>query len=279
MGAVFCQNHKLFITTTKYAIFCLNLTITGAIMYQKTLKIILLATFASSAFAEGAAEKHEWGYSGETGPQHWKGICQTGQSQSPVDIVTTTVDSGLTPISFNYPETSLSVVNNGHAIKVTPENASITIGENTYPLLHFHFHTPSENKVNNTVFPMEMHCVHKNEAGQVVAIGILFQLGDENPFLSLIEKSLHDSVGHVQKTEKTFNINELLPNDKSYYHFEGSFTTPPCTEGIKWYVLKTPISASQSQIDRFHAVMGNNARPTQTLNERSVVEYVNQYEN
>jgi len=257
----------------KYVIFCLNLTTIGRIMYKKTLKIMLLTTLSTSAFAE---EKHEWGYSGEMGPQHWKGICQMGQSQSPVDIVAATVDSTLTPITFNYPDTPLSVVNNGHTIKVMPENASVTIGEKTYPLLQFHFHTPSENKVNNTAFPMEMHLVHKNEAGEVVAVGILFQLGDENPLLSVIEKNLHEHVGHAQKTEKTFNINELLPTDKSYYHFEGSFTTPPCTEGIQWYVLKTPMSASQSQIDRFHTAMGNNARPTQALNERSIVEYVSQ---
>jgi carbonic anhydrase len=244
-------------------------------MYTKTTAQFLVCMAVSSPLfaADEHGSEHKWGYSGETGPAHWQGTCQIGKSQSPINIVSPAVDNQLGEIKIDYTEENVLINNNGHTIQITPKKSSITLGDTPYSLAQFHFHTPSENTIEGKTFPMEMHLVHKTAEGNIAVIGVLFESGNENPFLTAIQEHTAHATSQPSLMDKAIDISKLLPDNRSYYHFDGSLTSPPCTEGLKWYVLKTPLTASQKQLEDFQKAMGKNARPVQELNGRSVKEY------
>jgi carbonic anhydrase/nucleoid-associated protein YgaU len=231
------------------------------------------ATEETTEMAE-TAEIH-WGYSGEIGPEFWGSLseefalCSSGTSQSPIDISGVTPSSG--GITFNYQPTSLgSVVNNGHTIQVNYDpGSSIEVDGVQYDLFQFHFHTPSENTQDGAAAPMEVHLVHRSAEGTLAVVGVWIDAGEENPVLAQFWDSIPAEEGEVAM-EGSLNVADLVPVEPSYYAFSGSLTTPPCTEGVNWFMVDQRITASQAQIDAFTAIIGENARPVQPLNDRLI---------
>lgn len=246
--------------------------------------ILLIAALAMNALplavaAEHGHAGHEWSYEGEHGPAHWGdvktdyAVCKTGKNQSPVDI-TGAVKADLPPIQFSYKAAPLRIINNGHSIQVNyPEGSFIAVGGNQYQLVQFHFHHPSEEKVNGKSFDMVVHLVHKNAEGKLAVVAVLMQNGRSNAFMKTLWEHLPKEEG---KEETPANVMidpiQLLPAQQGYYTFIGSLTTPPCTEGVTWFVLKNPVEISGDQVDQFMHFYKNNARPVQPLSGRVVSE-------
>lgn len=151
--------------------------------------------------------------------------------------------------------------------------SSISVGGKKYVLKQFHFHRPSEEKINGKSFDMTVHLVHVNDEGQLAVVAVLLQKGDDNP---LVRELWSDFPREKGKEELLDNIqvdaSRILPSDQSYYTFSGSLTTPPCSEDVTWFVLKHPTTVSSAEIDQFSQLYRNDARPTQALNDRVVLE-------
>jgi len=178
----------------------------------------------------------------------------------------------LPAIQFDYKPGGLEILNNGHTIQVNrAAGSSITVGGEKYELLQFHFHTPSENTVNDTAFPIEMHLVHKNARGELAVVGVFSRAGGKNAVLEKAWEHMPRKAGDKKMiTSVSINAADLLPADRGYYSFKGSLTTPPCSEGVKWMVLKTPTEVSGEQIKQFTGVIGTNARPVQPIHARTL---------
>lgn len=229
-----------------------------------------------------AGEAH-WAYEGENGPQAWAklkaefSLCGMGKRQSPINIESgTTLQGPAEPIQFAYTPSSATVVNNGHTIQVDVQgDNSITVRGSNYRLLQFHFHTPSEEQINARRFPMVAHLVHRNAEGQLAVVAVLLDTGGNSNNM-LIDKVWTymplDNGDRVRMPPGSLNLYELLPSDPRYYQFMGSLTTPPCSEGVLWMVLKQPATISQNQYRLFTQLYPNNARPVQALNGRAVRE-------
>lgn len=220
-----------------------------------------------------------WSYEGEGGPQSWGklkpefNVCAIGKRQSPINIEeTATLRGPAEPIQFDYAPSTASVVNNGHTIQVdvVGEN-SITVRSTHYKLLQFHFHHPSEERVNFRSFAMVVHLVHRNPEGQLAVVAVLLDPGEANPLINKVWTHMPlDSGDRVRMPPGVLNLNELLPKDQRYYQFIGSLTTPPCTEGVLWMVLKQPVAISREQLRLFSQLFPNNARPVQPVNGRAI---------
>jgi carbonic anhydrase len=230
---------------------------------------------APKAHAEG---KSHWGYSGATGPENWAKLSPkfadcAGRNQSPIDLKDF-VDANLPAIKFNY-QPGQEVINNGHTIKVgySASGGSMEVDGMTFRLLQYHFHAPSENHIMGKSFPMEAHLVHANEKGELAVVAIMFEEGKENPELAKVWKVMPKEAGGKKLLPTATRAYRLLPPDRDYYRFSGSLTTPPCTEGVRWIVIKKAATASAAQIKAFEQVMGHpNNRPIQRLNARAVLE-------
>ena len=228
-------------------------------------------TSEDDAHTEEVTE-HHWGYEDEGGPEYWAELGYSdcsGDEQSPIDVpVGTSVHSA--DISFNYDPSALNIVNNGHSIQMDyDEGSSIEVENNTYKLLQLHFHSLSENTINGEFSEMEMHLVHKSDAGEYVVIGVMMDNGSENSAYAPIWEHMPAEVGEVETISNvTVDADDLLPETKTYYRFNGSLTTPPCTEGVNWFLMDTPVELSTEQINAFKLIYSNNYRPVQSLNDR-----------
>ncbi|MBI3774536.1 MAG: carbonic anhydrase [Gammaproteobacteria bacterium] len=229
------------------------------------------------AGAEGHGKEVHWGYEGEHGPAHWAEMkaefkqCDAGLEQSPVDLGDAT-KGDLAKIEFSYQPSAVKVLNNGHTVQVNYSgDSSIKIGAQVYKLVQFHFHSPSENTVKKKPFDMELHLVHKNDKGELAVVGVFMQGGTANQTLEPVWANIPKEINKEATLTAQINVAELLPAKRSFYHFKGSLTTPPCSEGVQWFVMKEPTTVSAEQVKSFVAAVGNNARPVQALNQRSVV--------
>ena len=221
-----------------------------------------------------AGEKHvaHWDYEGEMGPENWGKefpTCGKGKSQSPLNI-----KGPFEKVRFNivpdYKPGPLKILNNGHTIQVnvTP-GSKIRIDGKAYDLLQFHFHRPSEEHINGKPSAMVIHYVHKNDSGELAVLGVLLQEGNENPGIKTLWSHAPSKEGpEVAPDNVAFNPANLLPREMEFYHYDGSLTTPPCTEKVKFYILKTQVNIVKEQITQFPFKM--NARPVQPLNERKI---------
>ena len=213
-----------------------------------------------------------WGYEGDNGPEHWGAsfpICAKGKKQSPLNIVGPFEKSKDT-IAVAYKEGPLKILNNGHTIQVNVEPGSkLTVNKNEFELLQFHFHRPSEEQIDGKNSAMVAHFVHKSAAGKLAVIGVLLNEGKDNAAIKTLWANLPPKEGeeHVPAKVK-FNPSALMPASMSYYAYEGSLTTPPCTEGVNFYILKTGVDVSKAQVAKFPFKM--NARPVQNLNGRKI---------
>ena len=223
--------------------------------------------------------KTAWGYIGQEGPENWGSlsdefnICQAGNNQSPINLQAA-VDADLNPLEINYKDSPLRIINNGHTIQVNYQPGSfLTLDGERYELLQFHFHHPSEHKVEGEALPMELHLVHKGDKGNLAVIGVFLKEGKSNPTLQKIWKEM-PNIKSSEKTISTVNISasDLLPEDQDYYRYFGSLTTPPCSETVSWIVLKEPVEISTQQVNKFSQIFPMNARPVQLVKRRFLLE-------
>ncbi|MCF6214996.1 MAG: carbonic anhydrase family protein [Emcibacter sp.] len=230
---------------------------------------ILLSSGA--AYASGA-DKAQWGYTGKGGPEHWGSLspefatCSTGKEQSPIDVPN--AEGGA--VKTNYNDTKMNVVNNGHTIQLNYAAGSTLQSEGAeYDLLQFHFHSPSEHTLEGKSFPLEVHFVHKAQNGTLAVVGVMFEEGAENAELAKIWKNMPEKANEVITSDVTVNAGNLLPVDQTVIRYAGSLTTPPCSEGVKWHVMTSPIEVSKEQVEKFLSTVPANNRPLQPLNDRS----------
>ncbi len=242
--------------------------------------VVATITFAALSLQIGcqSSETH-WGYTGDSGPANWGhlnteyALCATGKQQSPIDI-TGSVKADLPQLEFNYNPVPITIENNGHTIKMPAGKAgTLKVGDASYQLLQFHTHSPSEGAINGKQSDMVVHLVHKNAQNELAVVAVLLEKGETaNPLLASLWKVMPKTVGKAQQYDNVqMDIKQLLPKDKNYYSFTGSLTTPPCSEGVKWMVLKTSVSISAEQLAQYQAVYSHNARPLQPLNGREIL--------
>ena len=250
-------------------------------MYKLSLTRTFLCTFvlALSCAAQEHTPGHSWDYGDTLGPSHWGDLkpefatCKMGHHQSPIDI-RNPKKTALPPIRFDYKPSALHIIDNGHTIMINYSPGSfISVGDKKYALKQFHFHRPSEEKVDGKSFDMTVHLVHADENGKLAVIAVLLQEGKENALVRELwndlpkEKDKEEFFDNVQ-----INLAEILPPDRGYYTFSGSLTTPPCSEDVTWFVLKHPTAVSPEEIERFSQLYRDDARPTQPLYDRIVLE-------
>ena len=249
-------------------------------MMQRILIGFIGLTAAAVSNLPAGAEPHHWSYSGKTGPSHWTELdaknsaCNTGRNQSPIDIRTREVGGeNLPALTFDYRPSPLHIIDNGHSIQVNVDpGSSIRVGGKSYELVQFHFHHPSEERIDGKASEMVAHLVHRNSAGKLAVVAVLLNTGKANATVQSLWSHLPKQKEH-QADFAGVRIDPagLLPADHSYFTYTGSLTTPPCTEGVRWFVLKTPSTLSKSEIATFAAHYPNDARPPQSLNGREVL--------
>jgi carbonic anhydrase len=228
--------------------------------------------FATPAFASSGAP---WGYEGATGPDKWGSLshdyeaCATGLQQSPIDIPSS-APVNASPIVIKYSPTVLNMINNGHTVQANVDPGSyIMLDGIRYDLLQFHLHDKSEHTFDGKNTDLEIHFVHKNAQGQLAVIGILIKRGAENAAYANIFKNLPAKENDTKKVDGvSLDLGALLPADHANYRYNGSLTTPPCSEGVKWVVMKNMIEVSDAQAKSFEALFKMNNRPTLALGAR-----------
>ncbi len=227
-----------------------------------------------------------WGYLGVEGPGHWAMlnssymVCETGRQQSPINIVMAHQGEDQEDLTFHYLPTPLTLRNNGHTIQVNYQKGNyLRLKGQSFKLRQIHLHDPSEHHIDGKIYPMEMHLVHQDEDGHILVVGILLTFGRENLAFARVGDWMQrntgqrlPSKGQEVTTDLMFNPMDVLPHDTHYFSYHGSLTTPPCSEGVQWVVLKTPLEISKVQADRFITTMGRNARPIQSLEHREIQE-------
>lgn len=225
------------------------------------------------AWAEAGQGHVEWGYGASDGPSHWADIspdfatCGSGREQSPIDIGGEHAVSS-SALELDYARGAASIVNLGHTVQVKVASGSkLTFGGAEYELLQFHFHTPSENTFHGMHFPLEAHFVHRNEGGRLAVVALMVRPGEEGA-LDLLP--LPVKTGDEETLGADFDPASMLPEDAAYLTFAGSLTTPPCSEGVRWIVLKETATASIETLSRISEVLGRNNRPVNPLNGREV---------
>jgi carbonic anhydrase len=234
----------------------------------------------------GGAQEHtgahgaHWSYSDDqTGPSAWGKLapeyaaCAEGKTQSPVDLPAVVPMADAHRIAFHYGAVPLKVVNNGHTIQVeVPAGNYIELDGARYELRQFHFHHPSEETIAGKPADMVAHLVHIDERGAIAVVGVLITAGAGEP--ATLDRIWHHLPAHANETLAPagvqIDVAQLLPPHRQFYHYTGSLTTPPCTEGVSWNVIAEPIHISVEHLDAFHALYPVNARPVQPLNERPI---------
>lgn len=251
---------------------------------RKILKFLLLPEAISLSYSQtNRVQANTWSYTGETGTDFWGEIepeyevCNSGLAQSPINIEGSGFSFNVGSLELNYRDTPLVIVNHGRTIGVDYQpGSSLTLDGQIYELLQFHFHQPSEHLRSDKAAAMEAHFVHQNKVTEdLLVLAVLMSQGEVNFALDKIWQKIPQSDTQAsQVSDLTINALQLLPEDSSqYYRYQGSLTTPPCSEIVTWLVLKQPVSISKSQLTSFFNVIGNNVRPVQALNKRSLIEF------
>lgn len=218
---------------------------------------------------QGGGHAAHWGYEGDAGPERWGQLkpefasCSTGTRQSPIDI-RDGIAVQLDPVLFDYRPSSFKVIDNGHTVQVNvaPGNSIEVIGRR-YELLQFHFHRPSEERINGRQFDMVTHLVHKDTEGRLAVVAVLLDRGSAQPLIQTVWNNLPLEKGEELPARVQIDLNALLPIDRSYYTYMGSLTTPPCSEGVLWMVMKQPVGIAPDQLGVFVRLYPMNARPVQ----------------
>jgi carbonic anhydrase len=218
-----------------------------------------------------------WAYEGPEGPAHWGqlapefGACSSGQRQSPIDLAGAGLDHA-PDLSLAWQPFNAMVENNGHTLQVSPADrtdSALTLGGKKYAFLQFHFHHPSEHAVGGGRWPLEVHMVHKSDAGDLAVTGILFRPGRENDALGRVLAQAPASKGKAT-IPQAVDMTRFLPSSRATYRYAGSLTTPPCSEIVSWLVFRDPIEAAVGQIESFARIFPMNARPLQQGFQRGI---------
>jgi len=239
--------------------------------------LVSIALFPSLAAAQEA--KPHWSYKGPEGPAEWGKLdpayaaCSTGKTQSPIDIKGAK-PADLPALKMDYSSVPLNIIDNGHTIQVNyAPGSTLTVGDHVYTLKQFHFHHPSEEHVNGKKFELVAHLVHADANGNLAVVAILFNKGTPSYLLDTIWKNIpSEKEKAVDVPGVAVNVKDLLPSDLRYYTYTGSLTTPPCSEGVTWFVLKTPDTLSEDELAAFAKHYPMNARPIQPTNGREIRE-------
>ncbi len=255
---------------------------------------VVAVTLAGSAFAVARASaqtadseqyrspwKTPWDYEGARGAAHWSQLDSAyaacaGREQSPIDIGAT-VKADLPALQFASRSGPVRyVINNGHTIRVdyrAGNGDSLVAGSERYELTQFHFHRPSEERVRGAGYPMEVHLMYRARDGRVAGVTVFIRPGRSNATVDTVWAHMPRAEGRNAVPGVDADPADLLPRDtRGYFVYSGSLTAPPCTEGVRWFVLKQPIELSAAQIDAFARLYPNDARPVQPLNGRIVRE-------
>ncbi|MFT7823314.1 MAG: carbonic anhydrase [Sulfurimonas sp.] len=243
---------------------------------KRVFALLPAVIFGTALLAGGHAH---WGYTGHEGPDAWSElspkykVCGEGKNQSPINVVSS-MDADLEALILDYQASSTEVLNNGHTVQLNfSAGSTLTVDGIVFELKQFHFHTPSENHIKGKSFPLEAHFVHLDKEGNIAVLALMFQEGKENKALAKVWEKIPEKSGEKSKLTLADIAKALLPENLDYYRFNGSLTTPPCTEGVRWLVLKTPVNVSRAQVEQFaHAMHHPNNRPIQPLNARVIVE-------
>ncbi|MBN8514874.1 surface-adhesin E family protein [Accumulibacter sp.] len=233
---------------------------------------------ADDLLAAYAHAQIPWSYEGEGRPENWGklrpdyALCASGKRQSPIDI-RDGFGVDLEPIRFTYRRSQFRVIDNGHTVQVDVGGSNIGLLGKTYDLVQFHFHRPSEERVNGQSFDMVVHLVHQAEDGDLAVVAVLLEQGAENPLIQSVWNNLPlEKNEYVQPPEQALDLATLLPEDRSYFTYMGSLTTPPCSEDVLWLVLKKPQQLSPEQLKIFSRLYPYNARPVQPRHSRMIKE-------
>jgi len=250
-------------------------------MTIRAIPVAIGLTVVTAALVPASAEQHHhWSYSGEGGPSHWAELdaknaaCGEGKSQSPVNIRTQDVRRTQLPkLMFNYQPAPLHIIDNGHSVQINVEPGSVLkVGDKSYQLLQFHFHHPSEELMNGQRSEMVAHLVHRDTEGKLAVVAVLLRTGQPNSTVEALWSHLPKQKGkEADFNDALINPAGLLPSDHSYFTYTGSLTTPPCSEGVRWLVLRSESTLSKNEIAVFAKLYPNDARPAQKLNGRQVL--------
>ncbi|MBL1320408.1 MAG: carbonic anhydrase family protein [Methylophaga sp.] len=263
-------------------------------------KAILFSGLLTVTISVYAEQGSHWGYSGDVGPKNWAALSAdnfacSGKNQSPINL-TGFIEAELDPIKFDYTPGAHEIINNGHTIQLNyQKGSSIEVDGQTFNLLQVHFHAPSENHINGQSYPLEAHFVHANGDGDLAVVAVMYQQGIPNQGLKIeLDKTQGKTIRATASPNKTLkqiwsvmpteiggkyeltemiNLAAILPKNKDHYRFSGSLTTPPCSEGVRWLVMKDVVTVSRKQIEDFSSVLHEpNNRPLQVINSRLVLE-------
>ncbi|QPC43734.1 carbonic anhydrase family protein [Kaustia mangrovi] len=240
--------------------------------------VLSVAATAAPGLSMPASGKTSWDYAGQNGPTRWSELdpafetCGRGRTQSPVDIADR-VTRGGTPLEIDYKPTPQRIVNNGHTIQLDyAPGSTLSVAGRTFHLLQVHFHSPSEHEIAGERYPMEVHFVNRAADGTLAVLAVLVERGEANPtFARILDDAPGKGEVRVARNGATIDASGLLPKVTGHYTLIGSLTTPPCTEGVAWYILEHPVAFSSDQIEAFRTFYPNNARPLQPLNGRTVL--------
>jgi carbonic anhydrase len=248
---------------------------------SRTLLVVLACSIAGACAGaqvkETPADAHpHWGYTADDGPAAWGHLspefaaCASGTSQSPIDLTGATVAS-LPSLGLVMDPVPLALENNGHTVQQNvPPGSILEVGGQRYALVQFHVHHPSEHTVNGQTFPLEIHFVHRAEDGRLAVVGVFVQEGAASTALAPFFDHLPAHAGERSEAATSLVPAAMLPADRTYFNYSGSLTAPPCSEGVAWYVMKAPVTASSAQIAAFSAVFPLNARPVEPRGKRSL---------
>jgi len=240
-------------------------------------KVVATEPTHGSTTQAGALPTH-WDYAGSGGPETWGQMkpefskCSSGTRQSPIDI-RDGIKVNLDPVQFDYKPSAFRVIDNGHTVQVNvgPGNSIEVMGKR-YDLVQFHFHRPSEERIDGRQFDMVVHLVHKDIDGRLAVVAVLLERGSAQPLVQSIWNNLPLEKGDEVAARSAINLNELLPANRNYFTYMGSLTTPPCSEGVLWMVMKEPVQISGDQIGIFARLYPMNARPIQSASGRLIKE-------
>jgi carbonic anhydrase len=243
------------------------------------LLIAALAMWTVSCIPLTAQE--EFTYNGDTGPGYWSDLesdfstCAASPSghQSPIDIDAVIEDSRLDTLNLLLSEMPFTLINNGHTIMATPKfGGTLRLDGDTYTLAQFHFHTLSEHTVEGNRGVMELHAVFTDANGNNAVIGMLYKIGRPNLFVQqLIGAGLPKLTTSAPVTINRLSLGDAFTDTSRYYTYAGSLTTPPCSENVKWVVLKQWAELSPEQLEAFRTILGDDFRPVQRRNQRLVL--------
>jgi len=228
--------------------------------------------------AQAGDDRVHWAYEGEHGPDHWGDLspdfvqCKVGVNQSPINIVDAS-DAQLPPLELDYTTSTVDLLNNGHTAQANVQPGSyLRVGGEEFELIQLHLHTPSEHRIDGKPFLMETHYVHRNARGELAVLALLHHEGASSEALDRFEDKIPKTIGKSVDYSGTLAGTPVTRVEKSYYRYNGSLTTPPCSEGVRWYVLKqsSPVSLDQQKL--YQKLIGDDARGPQPINARVILE-------